>query len=150
MAMTCPRCGAGLDGSLFAFGRAVQCACGQWVDMRSGHLRRVETGLFPVGQKILFASSSSPCKESAMPEQPIGRVTHYFGKIQVAAIELTHGLLRVGDTIHIKGHTSDFTQMVDSMQIDNKPVQEAIAGQTIGIKVKEHARPHDLVYKVES
>jgi putative protease len=138
-----------LDAALFEFGRTVQCACGQWVDMGSGHLRRVETGLFPVGQTILSASPSSPCKESTMPEQQIGRVTHYFSKIQVAAIEITEGLLRVGDTIRIKGHTSDFTQTVDSMQIDNKPVQEAIAGQTIGLKVKEHARPHDIVYKVE-
>lgn len=84
-----------------------------------------------------------------MPEQQIGRVTHYFGHIQVAAIEITDGVLRVGDTIRIKGHTSDFTQTIDSMQIDKKPVQEAVAGQTIGMKVKEHARPHDLVFKVE-
>ncbi len=84
-----------------------------------------------------------------MPEQQIGRVTHYFGNIQVAAIEITDGVLRVGDTIRIKGHTSDFTQTIDSMQIDKKAVQEAVAGQTIGMKVKEHARPHDLVFKVE-
>ncbi|MCS7304326.1 MAG: EF-Tu/IF-2/RF-3 family GTPase [Thermoguttaceae bacterium] len=150
MAMTCPRCGAGLDITLFEFERAVQCECGQWVDLHSGHRRRAEIALFPIGQKILSASPARVHKESVMPEQQIGRVTHYFGNIQVAAIEITHGTLRVGDTIHIKGHTSDFTQTVESMQIEKKPVQEAIAGQTVGIKVKEHARPHDVVYKVES
>ncbi len=150
MAMTCPRCGAGLDVTLFEFGRAVQCECGQWVDLESGHRRWSKIGALPVGQTIFSSASPSLRKESAMPEQQIGRVTHYFGNIQVAAIEITQGTLRVGDTIHIKGHTSDFTQTVDSMQIEKRPVQEAIAGQTVGIKVKEHARPHDLVYKVES
>jgi len=83
-----------------------------------------------------------------MAETEIGKVTHYFGKIGVAAIEITQGSLSVGDTIHIKGHTSDFTQTVDSMQLDNQPVTTALPGQAIGIKVKEHARQHDVVYKV--
>ncbi|HID22993.1 MAG TPA: hypothetical protein EYP14_11415 [Planctomycetaceae bacterium] len=83
-----------------------------------------------------------------MAEEEIGRVTHYFGKIGVAAIEITNGTLSVGDKIHIKGHTSDFTQTVDSMQRDNVPVPLATAGQTVGIKVVDHAREHDVVYKV--
>ena len=83
-----------------------------------------------------------------MPEQEIGHVTHYFGHIQVAAIQITQGTLRVGDTIHIKGHTSDFTQTVDSMQIDNKGVTEAKAGDVIGIKVKDKTRAGDNVYLV--
>jgi putative protease len=78
----------------------------------------------------------------------IGHVSHYFGKIQVAAIELTEGELSVGDTIHIKGHTSDFTQTVDSMQIDNADVTNAKKGQGVGIRVTEHARVGDDVYKV--
>ena len=80
-------------------------------------------------------------------EAKIGHVTHYFGKIQVAAIELTDGELSVGDTIHIKGHTSDFTQKIDSMQIDNAGVTQARKGQSIGIRVVEHARVGDEVYK---
>jgi len=83
-----------------------------------------------------------------MAEEEIGKVTHYFGHIQVAAIEITKGKLRVGDTIHIKGHTSDFTQTVDSLQIEHESVQEAGAGEAVGIKVVEHARVHDVVYKV--
>lgn len=81
-------------------------------------------------------------------EVKIGHVTHYFGKIGVAAIELTNGELSVGDSIHIKGHTSDFTQKVDSMQIDNAEVSQARKGQSIGIRVSEHARVGDEVYKI--
>ena len=83
-----------------------------------------------------------------MAEVELGKITHYFSKIGVAAILITNEKLCVGDTIHIKGHTSDFTQKVDSMQIDNKPVTEAGVGQSVGMRVAEHARQHDMVYKV--
>lgn len=82
-------------------------------------------------------------------EIKIGCVSHYFGKIHVAAIELKEGDLSVGDTIHIKGHTSDFTQPIDSMQIDKESIDHADKGQSIGIVVAEHARVGDEVYKVE-
>ena len=83
-----------------------------------------------------------------MSETEIGRVTHFFNHLSVAAIKITAGELKVGDTVHIKGHTSDFTQEVDSMQIDGKSVTEVTAGQSVGFKVIEHAREHDTVYKV--
>ena len=83
-----------------------------------------------------------------MAEVELGRVTHYFGKIGVAGIEITQDSLSVGDTIHVKGHTSDFTQTIESMQIDGQLVEEATEGQSVGIKVLEHAREHDTVYKV--
>ncbi len=83
-----------------------------------------------------------------MAETEIGKISHYFSKIGVAAIEVTSGSLSVGDTIHIKGHTTDFTQTVDSIQFDNQPIQTATPGQAVGIKVKDHARQHDAVYKV--
>ncbi|MBU4176099.1 MAG: translation elongation factor-like protein [Actinobacteria bacterium] len=82
-----------------------------------------------------------------MPEQEIGRVSHYFNHINVAALELT-GELAVGDTIHIKGHTSDFTEIVDSMQIEHDSVEKAGPGDSVGIKVEERAHEHDIVYKV--
>ncbi len=85
-----------------------------------------------------------------MAEVEIGKVTHYFSKVGVAAIQITQDVLRVGDVIHVKGHTSDFTQNIDSMQIDNKPVVEAATGQSIGLQVKDHAREHDQVFKVVS
>jgi putative protease len=83
-----------------------------------------------------------------MSEQLVGTVTHYFGKAHVAGIELTDGELHIGDTIHIVGHTSDFTQPVDSMQIEHAAVDSAGVGDQIGVKVAEHAREHDKVYRV--
>jgi len=83
-----------------------------------------------------------------MEEKKIGEIMKYFGKISVAAIQLSEGSLKVGDTIHITGHTTDITQTIDSMQIENKNVQEAGPGADIGIKVKDRVREHDVVYKV--
>jgi len=83
-----------------------------------------------------------------MEEKKIGEVIKYFGKIGVAAIRLSEGSLKVGDTIHLVGHTTDVTQMVDSMQIENQNVQEAGPGADLGIKTKEKVRDHDVVYKV--
>ena len=83
-----------------------------------------------------------------MSEQLVGTVTHYFGKAQVAAIKISEGELHVGDKIHVVGHTSDFTQTVDSMQIDRAPVEVAKVGDEIGVQVVEHAREHDEVFRV--
>jgi putative protease len=82
-----------------------------------------------------------------MEEIPIGKVTHYFSHLAVAAIELT-GDLKVGDTIQIKGHTTDFTEKIDSIQIEHMSVTSAKPGDKIGIKMKQHAREHDIVCKV--
>ncbi len=81
-------------------------------------------------------------------EREVGAVAHYYTHIGVAVIELTD-TLKVGDTIHVKGATSDFTQKIESMQIEHKNVEEAKKGESIGLKVKEHAREHDKVFVVE-
>jgi len=83
-----------------------------------------------------------------MAEQIIAVVTHYFGNIGVAALKITDGELRVGDTIHVKGHTSDFTQTVDSMQVEHESVEVARKGDEIGMKTAEYVRENDAVYKV--
>ncbi|MGD2110777.1 MAG: hypothetical protein PVI86_15470 [Phycisphaerae bacterium] len=83
-----------------------------------------------------------------MAEQLVGKVTHYFGKAHVAAVKITGGELHVGDKIHVVGHTSDFTQTIDSMQIDRAAVEVAKVGDEIGIQVPEHAREHDEVFRV--
>ena len=83
-----------------------------------------------------------------MPEEEIGKVSDYFRKIGVAAIEITQGTISVGDTIRIKGRTTDFTQVLESMQVEHQNVQTAKAGDSIGIKVKDHVRDHDKIYKV--
>lgn len=77
----------------------------------------------------------------------IGKITHYFTKIGVAVIELSDEI-KVGDKIRIEGATTSFEQVVDSMEIDNKKVQTATKGQSIGLKVKERVRPPDKVYKL--
>jgi putative protease len=82
-----------------------------------------------------------------MKEERVGTVSHYYDKIGVAAVVL-EGELAVGDTIHIKGHSTDFTQKMESIQIENKNVERAKEGDNIGIKINEHAREHDIVYKV--
>jgi len=76
----------------------------------------------------------------------IGRITHFFSKINVAVIELK-APLKVGDTIVIKGPTTDSQQVVDSMQIEHQDVQTALAGQSIGMKVAQRVRETDAVFK---
>jgi len=83
-----------------------------------------------------------------MEEKKVGVVIKFFGKIGVAAIQLTEDGLTVGDTIHIKGHTTDLTQTVGSMQIENESVEKAGPGADIGIKVGDRVRENDVVYKV--
>ena len=82
-----------------------------------------------------------------MEKKEIGRVSHYFGNPQVAAIVLTDGL-KVGDTISIQGHTTDFEVVVESIQIEHDSLEEAKAGDNVGIKVPEKVREHDVVYKI--
>ena len=82
-----------------------------------------------------------------MAEEMIGTVSDFFARPVVAAIELT-AALKVGDKIHIKGHTTDLELTVDSMQIDNADVEEAKAGDSIGVKISERVRKKDTVYKV--
>ena len=82
-----------------------------------------------------------------MERKEIGRVSHYFGKPQVAAIVLTDGL-KVGDTISIQGHTTDFELVVKSIQIEHDSLEEAKTGENIGIVVPKRVREHDVVYKL--
>jgi putative protease len=86
-------------------------------------------------------------QEWAMGEIAVGRVTHYYGKVGAAVIEIQAGDLRVGDTIRIRGKTTDFSQQVESMEVDRKPVQSAGPGQLVGIKVRERVREEDRVFK---
>ncbi len=82
-----------------------------------------------------------------MADTEIGKVTHYFGKISVGAMKLT-APLAVGDTIKVKTHSGEFTQKVDSIQIDKNAVPAAAAGAEIGIKVAQPVKEGDIVYKV--
>jgi len=81
-------------------------------------------------------------------EEEIGKITHYFSKINVGVLELTKGELHNGDTIHIKGHTSDFYQKVESMQVEHTLVDKAKPGEPVGIKVESPVRENDIIFKV--
>ena len=83
-----------------------------------------------------------------MKEQKIGYVSKYFGQIKVAAIEITAGKLSVGETIHIKGHTTDMNVDVGSIQIEHESVDSANKGDSIGLKVSGKARRKDKVFKL--
>ena len=80
-------------------------------------------------------------------ETEIGKITHFFDKINVAVVELT-GNMKVGDSIHVKGAKTDFTQKIESMQMEHNNVKEAKAGDSIGLKMNEKVREHDKVYIV--
>jgi len=80
-------------------------------------------------------------------EELVGKITHYFGKIEVGIIELGKKL-NVGDTIHVKGGTTDFEQGIKSIQIEHEQIEKAKKGDVIGLKVKEKVREGDEVYKV--
>ncbi len=82
-------------------------------------------------------------------KEEIGIVFKFFVKPCVAAINITTGELAVGDTIQIKGETTDFMQTIESMEIDNVKVDKVTSGQGVGIKVKERVRPNDKVYKIK-
>jgi putative protease len=84
-----------------------------------------------------------------LEEEEVGRIFKFFAKPSVAAINIIAGELKVGDTIHIKGETTDFTQSVDSMEIDRVAVESVTVGQGVGIKVKDRVRANDVVYKVK-
>ena len=83
-----------------------------------------------------------------MQDQEIGYISKHFSKISVAAIEITAGKLSVGDTIHIKGHTTDLKEEIASMQIEHETVESAKKGDSIGIQVSDRTRRKDKVFKL--
>jgi len=99
-----------------------------------------------VGKVLFFRRHGVVAVE--MSEEEVGRVSNYFSRIGVAAIEITNGTLKVGDSIRIKGVKTDFTQMIGSMEIDRQPVEMAQKGSSVGIKVKDRVRQNDVVFKV--
>lgn len=83
-----------------------------------------------------------------MADEEVGVIIKFFAKPGVAAIKVTKGTIKRGDILKYKGHTTDFTEEVRSMEIDNQSVDEAKVGDTIGVKVEERVREKDIVYKV--
>ena len=90
----------------------------------------------------------TPPAQLAPPGERIGVVTHYYSHLSVAIVRIDSGTLRVGDVIHIRGYTTDFSQRIESMELNHAPVTEAGLNDEFGMKVAAHAREHDVVYKV--
>jgi putative protease len=83
-----------------------------------------------------------------MPEEQVAVIVKYFAKPSVAALEVTNGTIKKGDILRYKGYTTDFTEKISSMEIDNQVVDEVKVGDLVGVKVKERVRENDKVYKV--
>jgi putative protease len=119
-------------------------------------LRKVVKKVVKAAKKVLAKPKPRPAKAAPpaptpepLPGERIGVVTHYYSHLSVAVVKLDPGArLRVGDNIHIKGHTSDFGQRVESLQVGHSPVNEVGAQDDFGLKVVDHAREHDVVYRV--
>lgn len=82
-------------------------------------------------------------------EKEVGKVSHYFGHVGVMAVDLTEDV-HLGDLLHIKGHSEDFTLIVDSLQIEHEPVLQALPGDSVGIRVAKKVHPGDTVFRVLS
>lgn len=103
-------------------------------------------------KKVAAVNKESKRKTSSIPSgaslEEVGTITHYFPKVDAAVVKLDKGTLSVGDKIIIKGHTSDFKEKVQSIQLDHVPIQDAEKGMEVGLKVKSKVREHDAVYKL--
>ena len=104
----------------------------------------------PPAQPEAVRPTPSLPAQPAPPGERIGFVTHYYSHPSVATIRLKSGTLRVGDVIHICGHTTDFSQKVESLEVNHAPAAEVGPNDDFGLKVVEHAREHDVVFKVRS
>jgi putative protease len=106
----------------------------------------IKYGIF----SMLYAGAVGAAKGGDMQEREIGFVEHFFNHLSVAAIKITEGELKVGDTIHIKGHTTDFSEKVRHIQIEHKDVEAARAGDDVGVEMEGRCREHDKVFVVAS
>jgi hypothetical protein len=102
----------------------------------------------PPAQPVAATPMPSLPAQPTPLEERIGVVIHYYSHLSVAILRLESGTLRVGDVIHIRGHTTDFSQRVESLEVNHAPATEVGPNDDFGLKVVQHAREHDVVYKV--
>jgi len=105
------------------------------------------SALAPSAKAPKTGVAALPAEKQVMAGVLLGQVEDYFAHVNVMALKLL-APVSVGDTIRIKGHTTDITQKVESMQIEHQPVQSASAGDSVGIKIADRARRTDVVYKI--
>ncbi len=105
------------------------------------------TPVSPPAQPVAAKPTTRPT-QPALPEERIGVVSHYYSHPSVATLRLESGTLRIDDVIHIRGHTTDLRQRVESLEVNHAPVTEVGPNDDFGLKVVGHVREHDVVYKV--
>jgi putative protease len=93
-------------------------------------------------------ASLAPGTVAGSSPQRVGVVTHYFAHVNAAAVAVEEGELRPGDTVHVRGHTTDYYQRLDRIEIDHAPVDVARSGQTVGVHVAQRVREKDVVYRL--
>jgi len=101
----------------------------------------------PARKKIAKKTVKKPAPAKKIKANIIGKITHYFPHVMAGVIKVKKPLA-VGDEVKIKGHTTDFTQKVGSMQIDRASIESAKKGDEIGLLVESRVRKGDIVYKV--
>lgn len=106
--------------------------------------RKVSKRKAPVRKKVKRPIRKRTKTPSSL--KAIGVVTHYFPKVRAGVIKMTKGTLALGDMVHLKGHTTDFKQKVDSLQLDHVPIEKATEGQEVGMRVKSRVRQNDAVF----
>lgn len=111
-------------------------------------VKKVKTAKAKVRKLTAKKALAKKAKSALLRLDKIGEVTHYFPHVNAAAVLLLKDGLKIGDKIYIKGHTSDFKEKVESMQLDHVTIQEGKKAQEIGLKVKSRVRIGDSVYRV--
>ena len=101
-----------------------------------------------LAQPVAVTTAPNLLAHPAPPGERIGVVTHYYNHLSVATLRLESGTLRIGDVIHIRGNTTDFSQKVESLEVNHAPAIEVGPNDDFGLKVVEHVREHDVVYRV--
>lgn len=138
-------------------GKAAKKAIGKKVARKPAKRKVARKSVAPKPKAAPKPARPVPAPSPAIPpavaaplpgEQRVGVVRHYYSHLSVAIVKLESGQLQVGDTIHIQGHTSDFRQKVESMEFEHQRIEQVRAGQEFGLRVGDHAREHDVVYKV--
>jgi putative protease len=97
-------------------------------------------------ERASVAAGAAPVAAS-LPQR-IGVVTHYYPHVHACVVAMEEGELRVGDTVHIRGHTTDYYQRVDRIELDHRELDAAMPGQAVGLHVAQRVREHDVVYRL--
>ena len=143
-------CGKKLEVKDELAGRRGKCpACGKILMIPAAAAPKLPVAAPPHSVAAAQPAAASAGVAAGMPQR-IGSMTHYYPHVDAGVIEIDAGELRVGDTIHVRGHTTDYYQRVDRIEVDHRAVEVARPGQSVGVHVTQRVREGDAVWKVSS